>query len=67
MQPFRSVSLNLVGWTVFVLLVLAGGAAGYGGSRLIDLPSVLGAIAGAAGVLAGMLVVDRRRSRTLDS
>jgi hypothetical protein len=67
LQPFRSVSLNLVGWTVVVLVLLAGGAAGYGGSRLVDLPSALGAIAGSAGVLAVLLVVDRRRwSRTLD-
>ncbi len=58
---FRSVQLNLVGWSAFVALCLAGAGVGYAGSRLVDLPVQLGTAAGALVVLAGLLVLDRRR------
>jgi hypothetical protein len=58
---FRSVSLNLSGWAAIVLLCLAGAGIGYGGSRLIGLPAALGAAGGVLAVLAGLLVLDRRR------
>jgi hypothetical protein len=62
----RSARVNLFGWTAIVLLCLAGAALGYGGSRLIGLPGAPGAVLGAAAVLSGLLVIDRRRYARLN-
>lgn len=58
---FRSVQLNLAGWAAVMAMCLAGAGAGYVVGRLVDVPAALGLTAGALAVLAGLLVVDRRR------
>lgn len=60
-QLFRSVQLNLVGWSAIAVLCLAGAGVGYGVSRLADLPAWPWLAGGAVAVLAGLLIVDRRR------
>lgn len=60
-QPFRSVQLNLVGWSAVAVLCLAGAGIGYGGSRLVDLPTGPCLAGGAVAVLAGLIILDRRR------
>ena|SRR5690349_22012535 len=57
----RSVHLNVVGWSAFAVSTLAGAGVGYAAGRLLDLP-VAGCLAGgAAAVVAGVVLVDRRR------
>jgi hypothetical protein len=55
------VQLNLAGWLATAALCLAGAGAGGAGSRLADLPVGPGLAGGAVAVLAGLVVVDRRR------
>jgi hypothetical protein len=57
----RSVRLNVVGWSVFAVLTLAGAGVGYAAGRLFRLPVEPCLVAGVAAVLAGVVLVDRRR------
>ena len=58
---FRSVQLNLVGWSVIAVLALAGAGIGYAVGRLTDLPIGPCLAGGAVAVVAGLLMLDRRR------
>ncbi|MER7277785.1 hypothetical protein ABT369_25420 [Dactylosporangium sp. NPDC000244] len=58
---FRSVQLNVVGWSAVAVLCLAGAGVGYSGARLVGLPVGPCLAGGAAAVLAGLLILDRRR------
>jgi hypothetical protein len=60
-QLFRSVQLNLAGWSAVAALCLAGAGVGYGGARLVELPVGPCLTGGAVAVLAGLLILDRRR------
>lgn len=61
----RSVRLNVAGWSAFAVLTLAGAGVGYATGRLVGLPSGPCLTGGAAAIVAGVVLVDRRRwSRT---
>lgn len=57
----RSVRLNVVGWFALAVLALAGTGVGYATGRLLDLPVAPCLVGGAAAVVAGVVLVDRRR------
>jgi hypothetical protein len=57
----RSVRLNVAGWLAFAALTLAGAGVGYATGRLFDLPVEFCLAGGAAAVVAGVVLVDRRR------
>jgi hypothetical protein len=58
---FHSVQMNPASWSAFAVLCLVGAGAGAGGARLAELPIGLGLTGGALAVLAGLLILDRRR------
>ncbi|MEV4511025.1 hypothetical protein AB0K00_18880 [Dactylosporangium sp. NPDC049525] len=59
--------LNLIGWAAIAVLCLAGAGVGYAGCRLGGAPVAPGIVGGALAVLAGLVIVDRRRWARLTS